>query len=82
MQYPKRRKADVSVSGDFCRRFGSIAVHKGYVTGDQVKLALTEQVDDNLEGREHRLLGSILFDHGWITEQQIEQIIVALRDEL
>lgn len=82
MRNPRRRKNDAAVAGDFCRRFGAIAVHKGFVTGDQVKIALTEQVDDNLQGREHRLLGSILFDRGWITEQQIEQILVTLRDAL
>lgn len=82
MGYPKRRATDALVTGDFCRRFGAIAVHKGFVKADEVKAALAEQVDDNVEGREHRLLGTILFERGWITEQRIELVLAQLRDAL
>lgn len=75
----KRRKHDDDVTGYFCHRFGAIAVHKGIVTIDEVKAAIMEQVEDDLNGREHRLLGSILHERGLITEHQIETVLLELR---
>lgn len=66
------------MADEFCNRFGSIAVRMKFSTAVQVRDALTEQLDDNLNGREHRLLGTILYDHGWISEHQIEQVLVEL----
>lgn len=81
MEYQKRRKRD-QVTGEFCQRFGAVAVHKGFVTLDQVKLAMNEQIDDDLNGREHRLLGTILVDHGWLSDHQIEAVLLELRRSL
>jgi hypothetical protein len=75
----KRRKSDNQVTGDFCQRFGTIAVRKGFVTPEEVKRAIIEQLDDNISGREHRLLGSILFGNGLITEVQIEAVLQELK---
>lgn len=74
-----RRKSDKQVTGDFCRRFGAIAVHKKFSTAEQVKSAIMEQLEDDMSGREHRLLGSILYDKGWITEDQIEAVLRELK---
>jgi hypothetical protein len=79
MVQPKRRKADASVTGDHCKRFGTIAVRKGLVSAEDVKAAVNEQIDDDINGREHRLLGTILYDNGCITEYQIEVVLVELR---
>ncbi len=78
----RRRKSDAGVTSDLCHRFGAIAVHKGFVTIDEVKAAIMEQVDDDLGGREHRLLGSILLKRGLITEHQIETVLLELRKHL
>ena len=51
-------------------RFGSIAYHRGYVMKEQIQTALAEQVEDNISGRPHRLLGTILREKGWLTEEQ------------
>ena len=75
MEQRRRRKHDSSNPGEFFKRFGSVAVHKGFTTIDQVKNALADQVEDDVQGREHRLIGAILFDKGWITEEQIEQVL-------
>lgn len=56
-------------------RFGSIAVSRQYVTLDQVQRALAEQVEDNVMRRPHRLLGAILREHNWITEEQMKSIL-------
>jgi len=56
-------------------RFGSIAHLRGYVTLLQIKQALGEQVEDNLSGRPHRLLGTIFREKGWLTEEQEKPIL-------
>jgi hypothetical protein len=52
-----------------------IAVDEGFVTADQLKEALTEQADDNLFNRPHRLIGRIFFDKGWMTDKQIDIVL-------
>ncbi len=79
MNIRNRRKSDKQVTSDFCKRFGAIAVHKKFCTAEQVKSAIMEQFDDDIGGKEHRLLGSILYDKGWITEDQIEAVLVEVR---
>jgi hypothetical protein len=66
---------DKELSDKYCQRFGYIAVDMGFSTGDQVKKALAEQVEDNLSNRPHRLMGRILLDKGWIKPQQIEAVL-------
>ena len=82
MSQLKRRKSDSAFAGDLCRRFGTIAVHKGFVTSEQVKRAMADQLEDDLNGREHRLLGTILYDNGSLSESQIEEVLVELRKTL
>ena len=47
---------DRKISEKYCNRFGIIAVDKGFVTADQLKETLTEQADDNLSNKPHRLM--------------------------
>jgi hypothetical protein len=82
MIHPKRRKGDATVTGDHCQRFGAIAVQKGFVSLEEVKSAIGEQVDDNINGREHRLLGTILYEKGFITEYQIDVVLQELKKNL
>jgi hypothetical protein len=53
-------------------RFGNIAVHMGFVTAKQLKQAIVEQVEDEIFDRPHRLIGNILLENGWITDEQID----------
>lgn len=78
----RRRKNDRNVAGEFCQRFGVAAAHRGFVTLEQVKQAMAEQIDDDMNGREHRLLGSILYDRGWLTEDQIEMVLIEIKKVL
>ncbi|MGR3173880.1 MAG: hypothetical protein ACUZ8N_04710 [Candidatus Scalindua sp.] len=66
---------DKEISKKYCTRFGVIAVHKGFVTADQLKEALTEQADDDLSDRPHRLIGRIFFDKGLMTDKQIDIVL-------
>ena len=66
---------DKGISQKYCTRFGIIAVNKGFVTADQLKEALTEQADDNLSNRPHRLIGRIFFEKDWMTDEQINMVL-------
>lgn len=59
----------------YCSRFGKIAVDQGFLTAEQLKDALVEQLNDNLANRPHRVIGAICFEHGWLTPGQIDQIL-------
>jgi hypothetical protein len=60
---------------EYCSRFGKIGVDLGFLTSEQLKDALVEQINDNLANRPHRVLGAICFEHGWLTPGQIDQIL-------
>lgn len=62
-------------SGPLCSRFGTIAVELGYLDIEQLKQALDEQVDDDLNHRPHRVLGAICFTQGWMTPEQIDVVL-------
>ena len=62
-------------------RFGEIAVDKGFVTEEQLKGAMVEQVEDNLSNHPHRLIGYILFENGWITNKQFDSVLNILFKE-
>jgi len=59
----------------FCSRFGTIAVELGYIEVEQLKQALDEQVEDDLNGRPHRVLGAICFALGWMKPEQIDVVL-------
>lgn len=70
--------AEIDAKGplsEYCRRFGQISIERGYVTSEQLKVALFEQVDDDLEHRPHRILGAIFFARNWMTAKQIEDVL-------
>jgi hypothetical protein len=60
---------------DFSRRFGMIAVNRGYITPTQLKEALAEQINDDLATRPHQLLGKILYEKNLMNLNQIEQVL-------
>lgn len=68
-------KIEKELSQKYCRRFGQIAVERGYVTSDQLKQAVSEQIDDDMAGRPHRLIGRIFLDNERMTPQQIELVL-------
>ncbi len=56
-------------------RFGKIAVDMGFITAEQLKEAMTEQVEDDLADKPHRPIGKILLENGWITKEQIDIVL-------
>jgi hypothetical protein len=63
------------LSEKYCPRFAQVAVEKGFVTSEQAKKALSEQMDDNLSNKPHRLIGKIFLDKGWLKPLQIEMVL-------
>lgn len=62
-------------------RFGVMAIFRGYATLNQIQQALAEQVMENVNGKAHRPLGTILREKGWITEEQEESILKDMLEE-
>ncbi len=56
-------------------RFGKIAVDMGFITAEQLKEAITEQVEDDLADKPHRPIGEILLESGLITKEQIDIVL-------
>ncbi len=59
-------------------RFGKIAVDMGFVTAEQLKEAMVEQVEDDLADKPHRPIGKILLENGWITKEQFDFVLKEL----
>lgn len=66
------------ISRKYCPRFGQVAVESGFISEAQLAEALAAQVHRELNGREHRLLGEILFEKEWMSASQIEQVMTEL----
>ncbi len=65
-------------SRDGPRRFGTAACLKGYVTIDQLRQALSEQLEEDISGKAHRFLGEILNQKNWITKEHVAEILAYL----
>jgi hypothetical protein len=66
---------------EYYPRSGYIAVMLGFITQEQLKEAISEQIDDDLANRHHRFICEILFAKEWITREQIDIIIDELYNE-
>lgn len=70
--------AETAVPQKFCPRFGMLAVEMGFVSVEQVREAMAEQLDDDIANRPHRLLGTIFVDKGWMTFREVEMVLEKL----
>ena len=64
------------------KRFGTIAVDKGYVSEKQLISALEIQAKENLLENKHRLIGQIFLDEGLLTEEQVEEILETMNQRM
>jgi hypothetical protein len=60
------------------KRFGTVAIEKGFVEPEHIFDAMEIQILENLEGSEHRLIGQILWEKGYITTQQIDEVVKSM----
>jgi hypothetical protein len=63
------------------KRFGVIAVEKGFIDKEQLFEALRIQVEENLSGKPHTLIGLILIRLGYLTREQAEEVLVTMRNK-
>ena len=61
----------------YALRFGEIAIHKGFISLNELEEALAEQIstDPSVELKPRKMVGEILFDKGYITINQIESVL-------
>jgi hypothetical protein len=57
------------------RRFGIIAVEKGFIGIEHLLEALSIQVMEDKEKGRHRLVGTILLELGLMTAVQIDEVL-------
>jgi hypothetical protein len=55
--------------------FGIIAIKKGFISADYLVKGLTVQVTEDNRNMPHRLLGEILFDMGFLTNKQVDEVL-------
>ena len=54
---------------------GEILITLGVLTEDQLKFALKEQEDLDTQGKEHKPIGQILLEHGYISPNDLIEAI-------
>ena len=57
------------------KRFGSVAVEKGFITIEHLYEAMKIQIHDDLSGSVHRPIGQILWEIGFIKTEQIKEVL-------
>jgi predicted N-acyltransferase len=57
------------------KRFGVIALEKGFITADDLIKALTIQANENIKKERHRLIGEILLGMELMSAKQIEEVV-------
>ncbi len=60
------------------KRFGMIAVEKGYISPSQVLEAMEIQVKENMEKNQHRSLGELLVALGYMDKTQVHEVLNAM----
>jgi hypothetical protein len=64
------------------KRFGVIAVEKGFITKEQLMYALNIQASENIVEGRHRLIGQILLEEKLMTEAQIDEVMKVFDDQM
>ena len=62
----------------FEKRFGMVAVEKGFVSSEQVVEAIAIQVEENLEQKKHRFIGTVLVEQGYMRHSQIQEVLTSM----
>jgi hypothetical protein len=64
------------------RRFGVVAMEKGFINADQLWEALVTQKAQVTGDAERRHVGMILKDLGWLSVSQINQVLQTMKAEM
>jgi hypothetical protein len=75
---PKGGKMEI---GEIEKRFGALALEKGFITLDQLVEAMNSQVVENLQAGTHTPIGTIMVEKGWLDIYQINEVLRDLGKE-
>ena len=67
---------------NYHKRFGTIAVDKGYIKEEQLVNALEIQAKENVMEGKHRLLGQIFVEEGLLTAAQVDEILETMNQRI
>ena len=62
----------------FDKRFGMVAIEKQFITSEQLLNAIKIQINEDIAGDKHRLIGEVLMDEGYIIQIQIDEVLTVL----
>jgi hypothetical protein len=60
------------------KRFGAIAIEKGFISTEQLISAIEEQIRDEVVKKRHRLIGEILCEKGYMSAEQRDEVLTEL----
>ena len=60
------------------KRFGVIAIEKGFITTEQLVRAIEVQIKNEVAKERHRLIGDILCEKGYMTKEQCDEVLMEL----
>lgn len=60
------------------KRFGAIAIEKGFITKDQFVEAMAIQIENDLDGVKPKNLGTILNAMGYMTDEHVHVALKAM----
>ena len=61
------------------KRFGVIAVEEGFITKEQLFEAMKLQVEEDLSGKPHTLIGIILIKLGYLTKEEANHVLLTMK---
>ena len=64
--------------GKLDKRFGAVAIDKGFITLENLIEAMKIQILENLDSSDHRLIGQILWEEGFIDSEQINEVLKSM----
>jgi hypothetical protein len=64
--------------GKLDKRFGAVAIEKGFITLENLIEAMKIQIFENLQGIDHRLIGQVLWEEGYIKTEQINEVLKSM----
>ena len=64
--------------GEYNKRFGAIAVEKGFITTEQLYKAVEIQIREELKGLKRRYIGQILIELDYTTNSQVDEVLESM----
>ena len=75
-------KKELFMKKGYNKRFGTIAVDKGYINENQLVKAMRIQAKENVKEDKHRLLGQIFVENGLLTNAQVDEILETMSQKI